>query len=79
MKNWRTNLIKGWKTSLIGLVILTLVTLYIFNKITTEQLLTIIGVLTSVGLFAAKDGNEAEVSPFSEEIGGGGIKNPPKR
>lgn len=49
---------KNWKTNLVGLVILVLLALYIFNVISTEQFITITGFLVGIGFFASKDFNK---------------------
>jgi len=46
---------KNYKTSLPAIAVGLLVVLHLTNKITSEQLLTAIGVLTTAGLLAAKD------------------------
>jgi len=74
MKNF---LIKNWKTSLVGLSIFTLVTLYVYKIIDTQQFITIFATLAGIGFFATKDGDKTGVSTASDELGGGGIKNPP--
>jgi len=51
------NLIKNWKTSIMGLVALSFVVAFLLGRITPDQLLTLIGVVVGGGLLAAKDGN----------------------
>jgi len=81
MKNF---LIKNWKTGLSGILILTLVGLYVYKIIDTEQFLTIFATLTGIGLIVGKDGDKTGIGNIPiildapEDIGGGGIKNPPK-
>lgn len=50
-----TYFIQNYKTASSGVLILVLVGLRLFEFVTTEALLTCIGVLTSAGLIAAKD------------------------
>jgi hypothetical protein len=58
MKNF---IIKNWKTTVSGLLILAMLGIYLLNKITTEQFLTATAFMVSVGLIASKDGDETGV------------------
>lgn len=50
--------LKNYKTSIPAIMALIAVGLYWKGYITTEQLTVGVGVLTSVGLFGAKDANK---------------------
>lgn len=51
------NLIKNWKTSLLGVAGLALVVMMLAGRVTPEQFLTGLGTIVGGGLLAAKDGN----------------------
>lgn len=48
---------KNWKTTISGILILMAVTLYLFNRISTEQFTTATAFIVSLGFFYSKDHN----------------------
>jgi len=59
MKNF---ILKNWKTTASGLLILAMLGVYLLNKITTEQFLTATTFLIGVGFISSKDGDKTGVN-----------------
>lgn len=72
------NLLKSWQTTLVGFIILGFIVYNGFfaeEKISTSDLVTLIGILVGIGFLMSKDGNKTH---SRDGLGGGGtIKNPP--
>lgn len=52
--------LNNWKTNLMGLVIIFLISIYLKNWITTEQFLTVTAFLTGIGFFFSKDSKKTD-------------------
>lgn len=61
MKTITTFLLKNWKTTLGGVLILVLTGLKADDKISTELFTTLVGVLTALGFAASKDADKKGV------------------
>jgi len=64
------NILKNWKTTLSGVLIAGLAFVNYKGFITTDELLLITSLLTSLGLIVAKDGDKTGVSSKDSEIWG---------
>ncbi len=70
------NVLGSPKTTMAGLTVAVIVFLYYIGTITEDQAVFIIGLLTSLGFIASKDGN-VTFSKQSNATGPGGSTNPP--
>ncbi|KAB2913931.1 MAG: hypothetical protein F9K23_15800 [Bacteroidetes bacterium] len=59
LKNLWTITVKNWRTSFAGLVCLVGLVLFSQGKITTEEFLSLMAFVGSLGLFLSKDGQTA--------------------
>jgi len=57
----RNFIIKNWKTTTSGVVIIALLAIYLLNKINTEQFLTATTFLIGVGFITSKDGDKTGI------------------
>jgi hypothetical protein len=53
----KSNVLKSWKTTMAGLTVGVLVALNYIGTLTEQQTVFILGLLTSLGFVASKDGN----------------------
>ena len=51
------NVLKSWKTTMVGLVLAAIAFLYHIGSISERDVVFITGLLTSLGFIASKDGN----------------------
>ena len=63
------------KTSLVGLAILGLVVALLFGRLSSEQFMAALGLLTGGGLLAAKDAAKPDPRPSPELASGAGTKD----
>lgn len=61
MKNFLRSLLKNWKTSVIGIVAIASAIISTWLPQYADELNKVIGILTGLGLLAAKDANKTGV------------------
>ena len=61
MKNFLRSLLKNWKTSVIGIVAVASAIISTWLPQYADELNKVIGILTGLGLLAAKDSNKTGV------------------
>lgn len=61
MKNFFRSLLKNWKTSVIGIVAIASAIISTWLPQYADELNKVIGILTGLGLLAAKDSNKTGV------------------
>lgn len=61
MKNFLRSLLKNWKTSVIGIVAVASAIISTWLPQYADELNKVIGILTGLGLLAAKDANKTGV------------------
>jgi hypothetical protein len=61
MKNFFRSLLKNWKTSVVGLVAIASAIISTWLPQYADELNKVIGILTGLGLLAAKDANKTGV------------------
>jgi CBS-domain-containing membrane protein len=83
MKTWLLEslqfTLKNWRTSLLGLLVLTACLLWLLKELSTDDLLKVMGFCSAVGLFAMKDSplqphKLAPELPFGSSLKGEGKK-----
>jgi len=61
MKNFLRSLLKNWKTSVVGIVAIASAIISTWLPQYADELNKVIGILTGLGLLAAKDANKTGV------------------
>ena len=68
MKDAFLNMVKNWKTTLSGMVVLFLLYLYLGGHIDKEQMETAIYMCIGLGLIASKDGSNTGVIKDGKDV-----------